>query len=344
MKSQQLWFTGPHSVEVREKELEVSGARDVLVRNVCSAISAGTEMLVFRNQLPDSLALDESIEALSGQAVQYPLQYGYACVGKVEAIGEDVEPDWFGKTVFSFQPHCSSFVASPAALIPVPADIDPSAAVFLANMETAVNFLLDASPKVGERVLIVGQGIVGLLTSGLLAQFPLAGLFAVESIADRQRRAEQIGVNRVFDINQPDELAELHNVLRPNEQYGGADLIIEVSGSPEVLNLAVDLCGYAGRILVGSWYGTKRAAINLGERFHRNRMQIVSSQVSSIAPENSGRWDPGRRFEVAWEMIRRCQPEQFISHRFSLPSAGQAYELLDKNAGEALQVVFDYGR
>ncbi len=344
MKSQQLWFTGPHSVEVRDKKLEVSDARDVLVRNVCSALSAGTEMLAFRNQLPDSLALDESIEALSGQAVRYPLQYGYACVGKVEAIGEDVEPDWFGKTVFSFQPHCSSFVASPAALIPVPADIDPYAAVFLANMETAVNFLLDASPKMGERVLIVGQGIVGLLTSGLLAQFPLAGLFAVESIADRQRWAEQSGVNRVFDINQPDELVELHNVLRPNEQYGGADLIIEVSGSPEALNLAVDLCGYAGRILVGSWYGTKRAAINLGERFHRNRMQIVSSQVSSIAPENSGRWDPGRRFEVAWEMIRRCQPEQFISHRFSLPSAGQAYELLDKNAGEALQVVFDYGR
>ena len=299
MNSQQLWFTGPHSVEVREKELEVSGVRDMLVRNVCSAISAGTEMLVFRNQLPDSLALDESIAALSGQAVQYPLQYGYACVGKVEAIGEDVEPDWFGKTVFSFQPHCSSFVASPATLIPVPADIDPYAAVFLANMETAVNFLLDASPKVGERVVIVGQGIVGLLTSGLLAQFPLACLFAVENIADRQRWAHQIGVNRVFDINQPDELAELHNVLNPNEQYGGADLIIEVSGSPEALNLAIDLCGYAGRILVGSWYGTKRAAINLGERFHRNRMQIVSTQVSSIAPENSGRWDPGRRFEVA---------------------------------------------
>ena len=89
----------------------------------------------------------------------------------------------------------------------------------------------------------------------------------MESIADRQRWAEQSGVNRVFDINQPDELTELHNVLRPNEQYGGADLIIEVSGSPEALNLAVDLCGYAGRILVGSWYGTKRAAINLGERF-----------------------------------------------------------------------------
>ena len=171
MKSKQLWFTGPYSVEVRDKELEVSGARDVLVRSVCSAISAGTEMLVFRNQLPDSLALDKSIEALSGQAVQYPLRYGYACVGKVEAIGEDVEPDWFGKTVFSFQPHCSSFVASPAALIPVPADIDPYAAVFLANMETAVNFLLDASPKVGERVLIVGQGIVGLLTSGCLPSF-----------------------------------------------------------------------------------------------------------------------------------------------------------------------------
>ncbi len=161
---------------------------------------------------------------------------------------------------------------------------------------------------------------------------------------DQAVRHNHSAANRVFDVNQLDEMADLHSALRLNEQHGGADLIIEVSGSPEALNLAIDLCGYAGRILVGSWYGTKRAAINLGERFHRNRMQIVSTQVSSIAPKNSGRWDPGRRFEVAWEMIRRCQPEQFISHRFSLASAGQAYELLDKNAGEALQVVFDYDR
>lgn len=342
MKARQLWFTGPQSVEVREKELEVSGAREVLVSNFCSAISAGTEMLVFRNQLPDSLALDEGIEALSAQAAQYPLQYGYACVGKVEAIGEEVEPDWFGKTVFSFQPHCSSYIAAPAALVPVPADIDPSAAVFLANMETAVNFLLDASPKVGERVLIFGQGIVGLLTSGLLAQFPLASLFAVEGIDNRQRWARQVGANGVFDANKSHEMAELQSMLRLTEQNGGADLIIEVSGSPEALNLAIDLCGYAGRILVGSWYGTKSASIDLGERFHRNRIQIISSQVSSIAPENSGRWNSARRFEVAWEMIRRCQPEQFISHRFPLKSAEQAYELLDTNPQEALQVVFDY--
>ena len=343
MKSRQLWFTGPHSVEVIEKELDVLGARDVLVRTVCSAISTGTEMLIFRNQFPESLTLDESIEALSAQAVRYPLQYGYACVGKVEEIGEEIEPHWFGKTVFSFQPHCSNFIASPAELVPVPADIDPSAAVFLANMETAVNFLLDASPKVGERVLISGQGIVGLLTSGLLAQFPLAGLFALESIEARQRWAQQIGVNGVFDANQKDAMTELRNQLRLTEQNGGADLIIEVSGSPDALNLAIDLCGYAGRILVGSWYGTKIAPINLGERFHRNRIQIVSTQVSSIAPENTGRWDSARRFEVAWEMIRRCQPEQFISHRFPLKSAGAAYELLDKNPVEALQVLFDYG-
>jgi len=342
VKTQQLWFTNPSEVEVREQELDVPGPRQVRVRNLCSAISAGTEILVYRGQLPDAMALDASIGALAQQQAQYPLQYGYACVGKVEELGDEIEPDWYGKTVFSFQPHCSGYVSELSALIPVPADINTRAAVFLANMETAVNFALDATPRVGERVIVVGQGIVGLLTSSLLAQYPLAGLFAIESLDARKARARTVGVNEVFDVNKPDELQQLKDYLQLNSATGGADLIMELSGSPEALNLAVELCGYAGRIVVGSWYGTKRAAINLGERFHRNRMQIVSSQVSTIAPENTGRWDAARRFEVAWEMIRRCRPEQFITHSLPFESAGHAYELLDKSPQDALQVIFDY--
>ena len=134
----------------------------------------------------------------------------------------------------------------------------------------------------------------------------------------------------------------MKEILRLDHATGGADVVFELSGSPEALNLAVDLCGYDGRIVVGSWYGSKRAGINLGERFHRKRMAIVSSQVSTIAPELSGRWDKARRFSLAWEMMRKCRPAQFISHCLPFDSAAEAYRLLNDSPEAALQVIFDY--
>jgi len=119
-------------------------------------------------------------------------------------------------------------------------------------------------------------------------------------------------------------------------------VVFELTGSPAALNLAVDLCAYSGRIVVGSWYGTKRAEINLGEKFHRNRLAIISSQVSTIAPELSGRWDKARRFSVAWDMIKKCQPAQLISHCVPFTKANEAYQLLADSPQDATQVIFDY--
>jgi len=341
-KAQQLWFLSPHRVEVREQELPALQPDQVLVEALCSAISPGTELLVYRGQLPDTMALDEGISAFAGQSVSYPLQYGYASVGRVVEIGAEVDSNWRGRTVFSFQAHASHYVAEPESLIPLPHGIAPEAAVFLANMETAVNLLQDASPRIGERAVVIGQGIVGLLTSQLLAEFPLAGLFALDGVETRREYARRAGVTGSFDPLSDTDLAELNKRLQLEHDGGGADLVLEVSGSPQALNLAIDLCGYAGRIVVGSWYGTKRAEVNLGERFHRNRIQLLSSQVSSIAPELSGRWDKARRFDVAWELIEKCSPQRFITHRLPLESAAKAYALLDESPHEALQVVFDY--
>lgn len=342
VKAQQLWFLSPQQVEVREQELPALQPDQVLVKALCSAISPGTELLVYRGQLPDSMALDDGISAFAGQSVSYPLQYGYASVGQVIETGAEVDSSWRGKTVFSFQAHVSHYVAEPESLIPLPEGIEPQAAVFLANMETAVNLIHDANPRIGERAVVIGQGIVGLLTSQLLAEFPLAQLFALDGVASRRQHAEEAGVTGSFDPMSDAELAELKNRLKLEHDGGGADLVLEVSGSPRALNLAIDLCGYAGRIVVGSWYGTKRAEINLGERFHRNRIQLLSSQVSTIAPELGGRWDKARRFDVAWEMIEKCSPQRFITHRLPLESAAQAYGLLDESPHEALQIVFDY--
>jgi len=125
-------------------------------------------------------------------------------------------------------------------------------------------------------------------------------------------------------------------------QPQGADLTYELSGSPAALDQAIRVTGYAGRVVLGSWYGSKRASLDLGGRFHRSRIRLLSSQVSSLAPEFSGRWSKERRFSVAWKMLQELKPSRWITHRFPLEEAEQAYRLLDTQPGEALQVLFTY--
>ncbi len=346
MTAQQLWFTQPRQVAIREQALPPLKAGELRVKTLCSAISAGTEMLVYRGQLPSDISLDATLASLQGQQT-YPLPYGYACVGRVEQIGANVDAAWQGRQVFSFQPHASHFLATVEQLMTLPEDIEPEAAIFLANMETAVNLVLDGHPALGERVLVLGQGIVGLLLSSVLAQFPLAALIALEGIAERRLHALQLGVDQVFDPNSTSEIAALKQQLKLPVDLSaslgsGADLIYEVSGAPQALNLAIDLAGYSGRIVIGSWYGNKTASLHLGGAAHRNRLKFISSQVSTLAPELSGRWDKARRFQTAWEMIRRVKPQQWISHRVALHQADDMYQRLDQAPEQVLQAVFVY--
>jgi 2-desacetyl-2-hydroxyethyl bacteriochlorophyllide A dehydrogenase len=327
----QIWFTGTQKIELRQQNIGIQEAHQVLVQTEYSAISAGTEMLVYRNQIPDDLSLDSSIPELQKNA-NYPLQYGYASVGEIIGIGSSVDHDWLGQRVFAFQPHASHFVCNTDALIKVPVDISADNAIFLANMETAVNLVQDGNPQIGENVVVFGLGIVGLLLNSLLSRFPLAELYGVDRIATRRELAKKSGAQTVLH---PDEI----NQLKLNQ---GADLIYEVTGSPLALNQAIDLSGFASRIVIGSWYGNKSAAIELGGKAHRNRLQIITSQVSSIAPTLSGRWNKNRRFELAWEMIRQIQPAHWISHKSNITDCETIYQILDQQPAEVLQAVFYY--
>lgn len=342
MRSRQLWFTKPYNVEIQRHELPSLKPNDILVRTRYSAISAGTEMLVYRGQVPAEMSLDISLEALQGQQAEYPLQYGYAATGYIEQVGKNVDPDWSGKPVFAFQPHASHFITTLTQVIPLPEDIDPLAAVFLANMETAVNLVQDGHPLLGERVVIQGQGIVGLLVSMLLAEFPLDRLYALDRIDERRSRAEKARVTNTYNPDSTSDLQELQTILSRGQPGNGADLIYELTGAPEALNLAIQLCGYAGRIVIGSWYGTKSATLVLGNDFHRNRIQIISSQVSTIAPALSGRWNKTRRYDMAWEMIRRLHPEQLISHHTPFDSVADAYQILDQSPEDVMQTILVY--
>ena len=330
-----LMFCAPRRVDVQEESLSAPSAGQLLVETAFSAISPGTEMLVYRGQFPD-VTIDSNFEAMGGKFA-YPLAYGYACVGRVLAAGAGVESNWIGKQVFSFQPHCSHFYAPAHALLCLPEGLSLRNACFFPNMETAVNLVQDAAPLLGERVLVLGQGIIGLLTSALLAEFPLECLVTADLFPARRAAAQSLGISAALDPAAPD-----FNTLALAYLKTGADLALEISGAPEALNLAIALTTFSGRIVIGSWYGQKRAPLDLGGSFHRSRIRLISSQVSTIAPELSARWDKARRYEQVWQALARVRPEKWITHSFRLDQAAQAYRLLDEKPDQAIQVVFEY--
>lgn len=340
MKRLALLHVAPEQVEVREEDLPGPGPGQVVVRVLCSAISPGTEMLVYRGQAPTDMVLDDSLTALDG-TFQYPFRYGYCSVGQVVELGPGVEPTWRDRQVFSFQPHQSYYLAAPTDLLPLPPGVTPEDAVFLPNLETAVNFVMDGRPMIGERVGVFGLGIVGLLTTALLAAHPLGCLAGWDRYEPRRQAAHSLGATHLFDplAHQPAAVRLALDLNGTDDGRDGFDLLYELSGSPAALNTAISLGGFAARVVIGSWYGTKPAQLDLGGRFHRSRLRLISSQVSSLSPDLLGRWSKGRRLEVAWQHLARLQPSRFITHRFSLAEAAQAFRLIADHPEQTIQVV-----
>jgi len=326
MERQAVWFESPFHIAVRDEPLPTLAPDQVLVETIVSAISAGTELLFYRGLVPDEMPLDAALPTLAGDA-RYPLRYGYACVGRVIETGSDVPREWNGRVVFAFHPHASHFVARLDQVLRVPESITPEHAAFLPNVETAVNLLMDGKPLIGERVAVVGQGVVGLLTTALLARLPLARLVTFDLFAMRRECSRAMGAYESFE---------------PSSRGEDMDLTYELSGNPAALDFALAVTGFAGRVVIGSWYGHKRAAIDLGGRFHRSRICVASSQVSTLAPEFSARWDKVRRLQVAWTMLGQLSLDPLITHRFAVRDAARAYALLDQEPANALQVLLTY--
>ena len=337
MKRRVLYFEEPYRVSVHEQDMAPLAPDEVLVETIVSAISAGTELLFYRGQVPPHMAVDANLDALSG-TVRYPLQYGYACVGRVRELGANVAREWHDHIVFAFQPHASHFIASPDTLLPVPETLAPHAAAFLPNMETAVNFVMDGAPRLGENICVLGQGVVGLLTTALLAQMPLARIITFDRFPKRRALATAFGAHKAYDPSNDDEI----KTVRDTFATIGADLTYELSGNPDALNLAIALTGFDGRIVIGSWYGEKRATLDLGGAFHRSRIRLISSQVSTLAPELTGRWTKARRMDVVWQALERADVARLVTHHIPLENAVSAYTMLDKHPQDTLQILFTY--
>lgn len=324
-----LQFSAPREIEVVEEAVAAPANGELLVETVVSAISPGTEMLVYRDEVPEAMTLDASISGLT-QRPSYPLRYGYSAVGRVASVGAGVSPERVGTFVFCMHPHASLFLAREDELMAVPPGISAEAAAMFPNVETAVTLAMDGRPMVGERVAVHGQGVVGLLTTALLARFPLEELVTFERHPLRRRMSAQLGAHAALDAVAEHEL-------------GRFDVSFELSGNPAALDRAIALTGFCGRVVIGSWYGDRRAPLALGGTFHRSRMRLVSSQVSTLDPALTGRWTGARRRDATWRLLAELDPARLVTHRLPLASAAEAYAVIDEHPDEAVQVLLTYG-
>jgi 2-desacetyl-2-hydroxyethyl bacteriochlorophyllide A dehydrogenase len=330
-----VWFAGPREVALRSEPVPDVGPDDVRIDAIASAISHGSEMLVFRGQVPDGLELD--LPTLRG-SFAFPIKYGYASVGRVVEIGAAVSCLAPGDAVFTLHPHQSTYVVPAQMPVRLPDGLDPVLGVFLANIETATNVVIDAAPRLGERVAVFGQGVVGLLITQLLRLTGVSQIIVVEPVASRRELACQVGADMALDGARGD----VGRALRELTDGVGVDLVIEASGSVAALDQALDALAFGGTCVVCSWYGTKPVELRLGGAFHRRRLRIVSSQVSTIDAALQPRWTHQRRLALARDLLPGLELSSLISHRIPLGQAAEAYELVDQRADQTVQVVLTY--
>jgi threonine dehydrogenase-like Zn-dependent dehydrogenase len=263
------------------------------------------------------LALDDTIDAL-GSTFSYPFAYGYACVGEVAASGQ---------TVFAFHPHQDLFSAQAGELIPLPA-IDPASATLFPLVETALQVTLDAGAGYRERVIVLGAGVLGLLTGLLLQRSGWRPLVA-EPQEWRRAIASSLGVTAAA----PEELVKEE-----------VPLVIDASGNPDAPAMALNMLAHEGTLLIASWFGTKPVVLPLGGAFHRRRLMIRSTQVSTVPARLSGTWTRSRRRREAVELLSELPLAQLCTDVFDFGQAAEAFRAVDQGKPGLMHAVLDYDR
>ncbi|MDR9413025.1 MAG: zinc-binding alcohol dehydrogenase [Spiribacter sp.] len=280
--SQAFWITQPGHGEIQSSPLPDLPAGWVQVRTLFSGISRGTEALVWQGRVPASQSDRMRAPRQMGE-FPGPVKYGYSNVGVIEkGPGQ-----WIGQTVFCLHPHETRYQAPLDQVHLLPPGLDPARAVLAANVETAINGCWDAMPRIGERITVIGAGVVGTLTAALCHAVPGVQLELVDTNPERESLARALGLPFVT----------------PATATPGVDQVIHASGSEAGLDLALRLGGDEAAITELSWYGDQPVSVPLGSDFHPRRLTLRSSQVGQIAPDMRPRWDTGRRLGLALHLL-----------------------------------------
>ncbi len=310
-----LYYAAPRQAVIRVAALlteDDPAMTQIRLRTCYTGLSRGTERLVFEGNLPQSEWQRMRAPHQDGE-FPFPVKYGYSAVGVVESGPEAL----FGRTVFGLFPHQDQIVARAEDVVPVPPHIPPRRAILAANMETALNGIWDAGVTPGHNVLIIGVGVVGALLAAILTRMPgvRAGLVDVRS--DRAEVARNLEAE----------------FFAPDEAPVGVDIVFHTSASEAGLRLALNCAGFEGRIVEMSWFGDRSVSLPLGEAFHSQRLQIISSQVGHVAPAQRARWGHRRRLEKALEMLDDPRLDAFITEEVAFDDLPQELpRLLSKDA------------
>jgi threonine dehydrogenase-like Zn-dependent dehydrogenase len=320
-----LWIEGPQRAALRSASVGEPGAGEARVAMLWSGISRGTERLVFEGRVPAAQAKSMRAPFQEGE-FPFPVKYGYCAVGRVEAG----PADWLGRTVFCLHPHQSRFIAPLDMLRPVPENIPPRRATLAANMETALNALWDSGAGPGDKIVVIGAGVVGLLVAALCAALPGADVTIVDLEASRAKIAASFGAKFVAAA----DLAAL------GEQ--DADLVFHASASAQGLAMALARAGLEAKIVEMSWYGDAAVAAPLGGAFHAKRLRLISSQVGQVSPSRRPRWSFARRLDKALELLADPRHDALITEEVAFEDAPRELPRILAPGAKGLATVLRY--
>jgi 2-desacetyl-2-hydroxyethyl bacteriochlorophyllide A dehydrogenase len=322
--SRELWFMGPGEIELRPAAaLPALANGRVLARGLYSGISQGTELLLYRGQGPSQF--DPSLDAAATSA--YPRRYGYSWVGEVvDSRLDGIVP---GQRIFCLRPHGDVHVLRVGQFRVLPTSVPSLRATLAANLETALNVVWDAAIALGDDVVVVGAGIVGLLVVFLAKRAGAHRVHVVEPSDRRRSAAVALGADAAVapEEDQPD---------------ARADVVVEATGQPANLDRAILHAGEEATVVVASFYGEQRAAVGLGTDFHRRRLQLKASQVSRLPPAKAARWNADRRFECVLDFL--CDPrlDELLDQPVPFAQASALFARLGADSSSTLQLAFAY--
>jgi len=300
-----LYYVAPQQAVLRPTSLVPEHdpyVTAIRVHTLFTGLSRGTERLVFEGKLPQSEWHRMRAPHQEGD-FPFPVKYGYSAVGVVES-----GPDWLvGQRVFGLFPHQDQIVAQVDDVVPVPPGVPPRRAILAANMETALNGIWDAGVAPGHDVLIVGAGAVGALLGAILSRMPGVCAGMVDVRPERAELARTLGAD----------------FFAPDDAPGGADIVFHTSASEAGLRLALNCAGFEGRIVEMSWFGDQSVGLPLGEAFHSQRLQLISSQVGHVAPSHRARWSHRRRLEQAVALLADPRLDALITEEVAFDDLPQ---------------------
>ena len=309
-----LWTIAPGIAELRLETLSARAPDQVLARMLASGISRGTERLVLAGKVPENQWGVMRCPLQAGD-FPFPVKYGYSAVAHVAEGPAELQ----GKRVFCLHPHQDIFLAPAAMCVPVPDAVPDHRAVLGANMETALNILWDARPLPGERALVIGAGVVGLLVAYLLARIPAMAVTIIDPDTSRRAIAEALGIT----------------FAAPEAAPAEQELIIHASANPAGLRQALQCAAFEARIIEASWFGAQEVALPLGEAFHSRRLRLISSQVGAVAPSMRARRSYGERMAQALGLLADPALEALVGPATPFQDLPQAlHDLLNPAPGQ----------